>query len=66
MPCSRSACSAKSISMIPFFLTIPMSRMMPTIAITLRSKPNAISSNSAPIPADGRVERIVMGWIVLS
>ena len=43
--------------MMPFFLTMPMSRMMPTIAITLRSKWKAMSSNSAPMPADGRVEK---------
>ena len=33
----RSASSAKSIIMIAFFLTMPISRMTPIIAITLRS-----------------------------
>ena len=30
----RAACNAKSIIMIAFFLTMPISRTMPTIAIT--------------------------------
>ena len=33
-PLVRSASRAKSIIMIAFFLTIPMRRMMPIIAIT--------------------------------
>ena len=37
--------------------------MMP---ITSRSKPHSMSVASAPSPADGKVERIVSGWIVLS
>ena len=37
LPSIRSASSAKSIIMIAFFLTMPISRMMPIIAITLRS-----------------------------
>ena len=36
-PRSRSASSAKSIIMIAFFLTMPMSRMMPMSAMTLNS-----------------------------
>jgi len=39
---------------------------MPTMAITLKSKPNAISSSTAPMPADGKVDRMVIGWMVLS
>ena len=35
-------------------------------AITDRSLPVASSASSAPIPADGSVERIVTGWIQLS
>jgi hypothetical protein len=53
--------SAKSISIMPFFLTMPISRMMPMIALTLRSARTAISSRSAPMPAEGNVERIVIG-----
>ena len=39
LPSFRSASSAKSIIMIAFFLTMPISRMMPISAITLRSVP---------------------------
>jgi len=39
---------------------------MPFMAITLRSIWKAVSSSKAPMPADGKVERIVIGWIVLS
>ena len=52
--------------MMPFFLTMPMSRMMPMIAMTLRSLPSIISANSAPTPAEGSVESIVIGWMKLS
>ena len=37
--CWRSASSAKSTSMMPFFLTMPISRMMPMKAITDSSMP---------------------------
>ena len=66
MPWCRSASSAKSIIMIAFFLTMPISRMMPISAITDRSWPNSISASSAPTPADGSVDRIVIGWMKLS
>jgi hypothetical protein len=36
-PSRRSAEMAKSTIMMPFFLTMPISRMMPMIAITDRS-----------------------------
>jgi len=62
-PWARSPSSAKSTIMIPFFLTMPMRRMTPTSAIRLKSKPNAIRIASAPTPADGRVDRIVSGWM---
>ena len=58
---SRSAAIAKSTIMIPFFLTMPISRMMPINAIRLKSKPNSISVASAPTPAEGSVDRIVIG-----
>ncbi len=32
------------------------------MAITLRSRRTAISNNNAPMPADGSVERMVIGW----
>ena len=37
MPCTRSASSAKSIIMMAFFLTMPISSTMPISAITERS-----------------------------
>ena len=46
---------------IPFFFTMPISRMMPMMATTLRSWPKRISASSAPTPAEGSVDRIVMG-----
>ena len=36
------------------------------MATMLRSSPNSISASSAPTPAEGRVERIVIGWTKLS
>ena len=36
------------------------------IAMTLRSLPSIISANSAPTPAEGSVESIVIGWMKLS
>ena len=65
-PSVRSAASAKSIIMIAFFFTMPMSRITPISAITLNSVPKAMSASSAPTPADGRVDRMVNGWTVLS
>src|SRR5205807_3196650 len=38
----------------PFFTTMPMSRMMPIRAITLRSSRAASRASSAPTPAEGR------------
>jgi hypothetical protein len=66
LPCLRSASSAKSTIMIAFFLTMPISSTMPMMPITSRSLPAIISASSAPMPADGSVERIVTGWMKLS
>ncbi len=52
---------AKSIIMIAFFLTMPMSRMMPMMPITPRSLPVSISASSAPTPAEGSVDKMVSG-----
>jgi hypothetical protein len=60
-PSLRSASSAKSIIMIAFFFTMPISRMMPMIAMMERSLPVIISASSAPTPAEGSVDRIVTG-----
>ena len=62
LPCSRSASSAKSIIMIAFFFTIPISSTMPITAMMSRSRPLRIRASSAPTLAEGRVERIVTGW----
>src|SRR5215211_252105 len=58
---SRSRLIAKSTRMMPFFFTMPMSKMMPMMPITERSKPPSHSASRAPMPAEGRVERIVSG-----
>ena len=63
---ARLASMAKSTIMMPFFLTMPSSRMMPTMPSTDRLLPNSISASRAPTPAGGRVEMMVMGWIQLS
>jgi hypothetical protein len=62
-PSWRSACSAKSIIMIAFFFTMPISRITPINAMTLNSVLNSIRASTAPTPAEGSVERIVIGWI---
>ena len=49
--------------MIAFFFTMPISSSTPIIAMMLNSMPKIISASSAPMPADGRVERIVIGWM---
>ena len=58
---TRSASSAKSIIMMAFFFTIPISRMIPISPTTPRSFPVSSRARMAPTPADGSVERIVMG-----
>ena len=60
-PCVRSASKAKSIMMIAFFLTIPIRRMIAITATSDRSLPVIISAIKAPIPAEGKVDRIVIG-----
>ena len=58
-----STSRAKSIIMIAFFLTIPIRRMIPIKAMMLSSVCVIMSARRAPTPADGSVERIVMGWM---
>ena len=53
---------AKSTIMIPFFFTIPISRITPIKAMTEKSIPATFKIRKAPTPADGKVERIVNGW----
>ncbi len=65
-PCWRSATSAKSIIMIAFFLTMPISSTIAIVEITESSVLVSSIASSAPTPADGSVDRIVTGWIRLS
>ena len=62
----REASRAKSIIMMAFFLTMPQSSNTPISAMTLNSMPQAIKASKAPPPAEGRVERMVSGWMRLS
>ena len=52
--------------MMPFFFTMPINRMIPMMPIMSSGRPTSISVASAPSPAEGRVDRMVSGWIVLS
>ena len=52
--------------MMPFFLTMPISRMMPMKAITVSSVPEICNASSAPSPAEGSVEMMVSGCARLS
>ena len=63
---SRSAASAKSIIMIAFFLTMPMSSNTPIAAMTVNWVSNSRSASAAPTLAENSVERIVIGWMKLS
>ncbi len=66
LPCPRSAASAKSIIMIAFFLTMPIKSRMPIRAMMLSSLLNSSRARMAPTPADGSVDRIVIGCTKLS
>ena len=54
---------AKSIIMMAFFITMPIKSTMAMRAMMLNSVRQTMSASSAPTPADGRVERMVMGWM---
>ena len=58
---TRRRSIAKSIIMIAFFFTMPTSITIPIIAMTDKSMLNSISTSSAPMPADGRPEMMVIG-----
>jgi len=66
LPCSRSASRAKSIIMMAFFLTMPISRMIPMMPIMPSGRPDSSRASRAPTPAEGSVDRMVTGWTVLS
>ena len=53
---------AKSIIRIAFFLTMPIKRITPMNAMIESSLPAANNASSAPTPAEGSVERMVIGW----
>ncbi|MNT99538.1 hypothetical protein D3C72_2424110 [compost metagenome] len=57
----RSASRAKSIIMIAFFLTMPISSKMPTIAMKVSCMFMSLSASSAPTAAEGMPARIVTG-----
>ena len=61
IPSFRSAASAKSIIMMAFFLTMPISRMIPIMPTMSSSLLNRTMATSAPTPADGSVEMMVRG-----
>ena len=52
--------------MIAFFFTMPISRMIPISAITLKIRPGDQQRQQRPTPAEGSVERIVIGCTTLS
>ena len=52
--------------MMAFFFTMPISRNTAISAMTLNSALNIISASSAPMPAEGSVERMVTGCTKLS
>ena len=49
--------------MMAFFFTIPISRIIPINAITLNSVRQMNNARMAPTPAEGSVERMVIGWM---
>ncbi|MNS90817.1 hypothetical protein D3C72_1248820 [compost metagenome] len=61
IPCSRCAASAKSIIMIAFFLTMPISISTPITAISDSSTLKMNSVSNAPTAAEGKPARIVSG-----
>ena len=62
LPSLRSASRAKSIIMIAFFFTMPISRMMPIKRDDAQiGAGQTAAPASAPTPADGSVERMVIG-----
>ena len=57
---------AKSIIMMAFFFTTPNNMMMPTNAKRSSCFLKITSVSSAPKTAEGKPERIVIGWMKLS
>ena len=65
-PRSRSATRAKSTIRIAFFLTMPISISTAITDIRVSWVWVTSMARNAPMPAAGRVERMVSGWIRLS
>ena len=66
MPLVRMLSKAKSIIMIPFFLTMPISKMMPRYEYIDKGKSKIHSVNNPPKVAGGKVESTVIGCMKLS
>ena len=52
--------------LMPFFFAMPMRSTTPISPITENSKPESHNSATAPMPAEGNVDRMVSGWTKLS
>ena len=63
---SRCWRMATSIIMIAFFLTMPINRIMPIMAMTENGVPKISRAKVAPMPADGSVDSMVIGCTVFS
>ena len=62
----RWASIAKSIIMMAFFFTTPISMINPDKGVQIQLLVEYLQSQQAPKTAEGRPERIVMGWMKLS
>ncbi len=62
----RSASSAKSTIMMPFFLTMPISKMIPTKAMMVSGVLVICSASNAPSPATAASKRSSEDWARLS
>ncbi len=49
--------------MMAFFLTMPINKMMPITAIKPKSVSETHKAINAPMAADGKVDKMVMGWM---
>ena len=65
-PCSRTRTIARSTRRMAFFVTRPMSRMIPMSAPMAIVLPVTNSPTTAPTRASGSVSMIVSGWMKLS
>ncbi len=61
MPCERRATCAKSIIMMAFFFTMPINSTIPMADMMSNSILHNSSARNAPRPAEGKVDKIVIG-----